>query len=152
MSIIKIEPFCIAGISIRTTNENGASSKDIPALWNRFLSEKIIEQIPGKICNDIYAVYTDYEKDFTKPYTTILGCSVENADQLPAGFASTIIPGGQYNLFTAKGNLQEGIVFNVWTKIWSLAIKRTYTADFEVYGAKAQNPANAEVDIFVAIE
>ncbi len=152
MNIIKIEPFYIAGIAIRTTNENGAAAKDIPAHWARFLSEKIIDRLPGKISNDIYAVYTDYEKDFTKPYTTILGCRVQNADQLPNGFASAIIPGGHYHLFTAKGNMQDGIVFNAWTQIWNAAINRAYTADFEVYGEKAQNPANAEVDIFVAIE
>ena len=31
-------------------------------------------------------------------------------------------------------------------------MKRDYTADFEVYGEKAQNPENAEVDIFVAVK
>ena len=44
------------------------------------------------------------------------------------------------------------MVFGEWTKIWNSDLVRTFTADFEVYGEKAQNPENAEVDIFVAIK
>jgi len=29
---------------------------------------------------------------------------------------------------------------------------RIFTADFEVYGEKAQNPSDAEVDIFIAVQ
>jgi predicted transcriptional regulator YdeE len=31
-------------------------------------------------------------------------------------------------------------------------LDRSYTADFEIYGEKAQNPENAEVDIFIAVK
>ena len=59
--------------------------------------------------------------------------------------------GGQYSLRTAKGNILQGMVFNEWLQIWNSDLPRIFTADFEVYGAKAQNPEAAEVDIFVAI-
>lgn len=45
----------------------------------------------------------------------------------------------------------QGIVFEAWLEIWNLDIPRAYTADFEVYGEKTQNPADAEVDIFIAV-
>ena len=83
MSIQKIKSFSVIGISIRTTNENGQSSKDIPALWGKFMHEGILEKIPNKIDNTVYCIYTDYEKDHTKPYTTILGCKVENLSNIP---------------------------------------------------------------------
>ena len=127
-------------------------NNDIQQLWNRFFSEQVSEKIPGKIDNAVYSVYTEYEKDFTKPYTTVLGCRVKNDALVPEEFKKITIPGGRYELFTAKGNLAEGIVFNEWTAIWNSPLKRTYKADYEVYGEKAQNPANAEVDIFVGIE
>lgn len=38
---MKIRPFNIIGISVRTTNENDQAAKDIPALWKRFISEGI---------------------------------------------------------------------------------------------------------------
>ena len=56
-----------------------------------------------------------------------------------------------YRKFVAKGNILQGIVFGEWTKIWNTEIDRKYTADFEVYGEKTQNPENAEIDIYVSI-
>ena len=148
----KIEQFSVIGISVRTTNESGQSAKDIPALWNKFITEGIAEQIPNKMDQAIYCIYTDYEKDHTRPYTTILGCRVENLDVIPAGMTGKNIDENSYVKFIAKGNLAEGIVFNEWTKIWNSDLNRTFTADFEVYGERAQNPENAEVDIFIGIK
>ena len=96
-------------------------------------------------------MYTDYEKDHTQPYTTILGCQVKNLDSIPDGMTGKLVKNGNYIKRTAKGNLLQGIVFDEWVKIWNLTIERSYTADFEVYGEKAQNPDNAEVDIFIAV-
>lgn len=148
---MNIQPFYVIGISVRTTNENEQAVKDIPALWARFFEEKIAEKIPGKTDASLYCIYTDYEKDHTKPYTTILGCRVENLDAVPPGMVGKVIEGGNYDLRTAKGNIQEGLVYVEWLRIWDSMLPRTYTADFEVYGEKAKDPHNAEVDIFVAV-
>lgn len=152
MKTTTIQPFDIIGISVRTTNENMQASKDISGLWNKFMSENIMAQIPNKIDNNIYSVYTDYEKDHTKPYTTLLGCKVSNLDSIPKGMIGKSFKGGNYTIFTAKGNIKEGSIYKEWGKIWNADIQRAYTADFEVYGEKAQNPENAEADIFVAIK
>ena len=149
---MNIQNFSIIGISVRTTNENEQSAKDIPAIWNRLLSEEILSKIPNKVSNDIVCVYTDYEKDHTKPYTTILGAIVSNLDLVPEGMTGKTIEGINYEKFTAKGNLAEAIVINEWIKIWNSDLKRTFTSDFEIYGENAQNPENAEVDIFIAIK
>lgn len=151
MELITIEEFFIIGFSIRTTNENGQSGTDIPALWNKFMTENAIEKIPNKINNSIYSVYTEYEKDYTKPYTTILGCKVSNLDNIPSGMIGKIIEKETYKQFIAKGKLTDGIVIQKWTEIWNSDLDRKYTADFEIYGEKASNPENAEVPIFIAI-
>jgi 2-(1,2-epoxy-1,2-dihydrophenyl)acetyl-CoA isomerase len=44
-------------------NEGGQSGKHIGQLWEHFFKENIRAQIPDKIGNDIYCVYTDYERD-----------------------------------------------------------------------------------------
>jgi predicted transcriptional regulator YdeE len=146
-----IEQFYIIGITIRTTNENGQSGTDIPFLWHTFMSENIAAQIPNKTDDAIYSVYTDYELDHTRPYTTLLGCRVSSLDQIPEGLTGKTVQGGKYATITAKGNLNDNIVFNEWQKIWNADIPRTFKADFEVYGPKAQNPADAEVDIFLSV-
>jgi predicted transcriptional regulator YdeE len=151
MELITIEEFFIIGLSIRTTNENNQSATDIPALWNKFMTENTIENIPNKIDNAIYSVYTEYEKDYTKPYTTILGCKVSSLDNIPTGMTGKTIAKETYKQFTAKGNLADGIVIQKWIEIWNTDLNRKYTADFEIYGEKASNPENAEVPIFIAI-
>ncbi|MCD6065683.1 MAG: AraC family transcriptional regulator [Bacteroidetes bacterium] len=146
-----LQPFSVIGISIRTTNENNQAAQDIPVLWAKFMSEGILQKIPNKIDSSIYSIYTEYEKDHTRPYTTILGCRVSSLETIPEGMVGKQFEGGTYDVRTAKGNIMEGLVYNEWLKIWAADLPRTFTADFEVYGEKAQNPMDAEVDIFVAI-
>jgi predicted transcriptional regulator YdeE len=152
MEIQLKEKINVIGISVRTTNENGQSSQDIPALWNQFMTAGIANKITNKTSSTIYCIYTDYELDHTKPYTTILGCAVENLDTIPDGMVGIIINEGKFSEHLAKGNLIEGVVFNEWIKIWNSDISRTFITDFEVYGEKAQNPENAEVAIFIGIQ
>ena len=116
------------------------------------MTEGIAGKIPNKSGNSIYCIYTEYEKDHTKPYTAILGCKVDNLDTIPNGMVGKIFNEANYAKRLAKGNILQGMVFNEWTKIWNADLERTFTADFEVYGEKAQNPENAEVDIFIAVK
>ena len=147
----KIEKFCVIGISVRTTNENGQAEKDIPALWHDFMTNGSADKIPNKIDNSILCVYTDYEKDHTRPYTTIVGCKVSDLKNIPDGLVGKTFETADYIKIIAKGNILQGMVFSEWIKIWDSDLDRTYTADFEVYGEKAQNLENAEVDIFIAV-
>lgn len=144
--------FTIIGIAVRTTNEHGQSGMDIPDLWQKFMSEGIMEKIPSRTSNDIYCIYTAYEKDHTRPYTTILGCKVENVDHVPEDMVLKHIGSGNYEKILVKGDLSKGIVFEEWTRIWNSDRARTFTADYEVYGAKAQNPQDAEVEIYLAVK
>ncbi len=147
-----IETFYIIGLAVRTTNENGQATQDIPALWNRFFAEDIASKIENKSGDELYCVYTDYEKDHTKPYTTILGYKVEDLDSIPEGLTGKAIATADYTLFTAKGKMAEGIVYKQWEKIWNTEMDRAYVADFEIYGARAQDPENAEVEIYIGLK
>lgn len=151
MQKVKIEPFNLIGISIRTTNENGQAGKDIAALWGKFMSDNILEKIPNKIDSTVYSLYTNYKGDHTQPYTAILGCKVANLDQIPETMIGQSFKGGNYLKTSAKGDIMKGVVFNKWSEIWDTELDRAYTADFEVFGEKAQNPSNAEIDFLIAI-
>ena len=142
----------IVGISVRTSNNNGEAARDIPALWNKFMVEGVAAKIPNKVDETIYCLYTDYEKDHTTPYTTILGCAVNTLADIPKEMVFKTIEVANYQKYTAKGNLNEGIVFNEWMKIWNSDLDRAYTTDYEVYGVKAGDMENAEVDIFIALK
>jgi predicted transcriptional regulator YdeE len=148
---VNLENFKIIGISVRTTNQNAKSAKDIMELWERFYAENISSAIPNKIDNDIYSVYTDYKSDYTADYTTILGHRVNSLENIPASLDGREFVGGNYLEFKAKG-VRPLSVFNTWQEIWvkDKELNRKYTADFEIYGKKSQDAENSEVDIFIA--
>lgn len=152
MQTIQKEELSIVGISTRTSNEKGKAEIDIPKLWHHFMNEQVLDTIPNRVNNTLFALYTDYETDHTGEYTVILGCQVKSLDAIPEKFTVKFIPRSNYKKFTAKGNLTKDAVFNTWMEIWNTDLKRAYTTDLEVYGGKAIDPTNGEADIFVAVE
>lgn len=150
MKKVTIEPFMIIGIWVRTTNENNQAAKEIGDLWGKFMSQNVLDAIPNKIETTIYCIYTDYESDHTKPYTALLGCKVSSLDSIPDGMIGKTFVGGNYVKLSAKGNLMNNLIINKWIEIWSMDLNRAFTADFEVFGEKAQNPNDAEIDFLIA--
>lgn len=149
-----IQKFHIIGISTRTTNKNGQSAKDIETLWGKFWGQEIQKQIPNKISDDIYAVYTDYETDFTGYYTTIIGLPVSSLENIPKGFVGITIETTKYQKFVSKGKMPEAI-FNTWLEIWGnkeLNLNRSYKADFTIHGKKYDNGDKAEVETFISVK
>lgn len=148
----QIKTFSVIGITVRTSNQNGEGARDIPALWGRFHSENIMSKIPNRIGDEIYGIYTEYEGDYTKPYTTLIGCGVSSLTEIPEGMTGLTIKAGAYSKLTVKGNLMKNLVFEGWQKIWNTDLLRSYVVDFEVYGEKTKNPEDAEVDIYVGVK
>jgi predicted DNA-binding transcriptional regulator YafY/predicted transcriptional regulator YdeE len=149
---VKIEPFKVIGIAIRTTNEHGQAAQDIGELWGKFMGEQILGKIPNKVDNTVYSLYTDYEGDHNKPYTAMIGCKVVTLEDIPANMVGKSLSGGNYIKTTTKGNLNDGIIVKHWNKIWEMDLDRTYDADFEVFGEKAQNPLDAEIEFLVGVK
>jgi predicted transcriptional regulator YdeE len=146
-----VQKFTIIGVSVRTTNENKQADQDIRSLWGKFMSEDVFQKIPNKIDDSLYCMYTDYEKDHTKAYTTIIGCRVSSLDNIPEGMTGKTIESGNYAKHTVKGNTMKGVAQEEWARIEKSDLPRAYIADFDVY-RQGQNPENAEVDIFVSIK
>lgn len=143
----------IIGIEVRTTNENGQALEDLGKLWRRFFSEKIAEKIPNEISKDIYAVYTDYESNYKGKYTTIVGMEVDSLDSIPEGMIGREFSAQKSEKFIAKGELHKAIG-EKWMEIWEKdeVLNRSYLHDYEVYGEKAQDPSNAEIEIFIGVK
>lgn len=148
---VGMEGFFLKGISVRTTNQNGQSAKDIGVLWGRFMGDNILSQIDSRVSDDIYCIYTDYESDHTGAYTAILGCKVTLLDNVAKGLSTLSVPAASYVKYTAKGRLPD-CVAQTWQEVWNSDINRTYIADFDVWGTKAQNPEDAEVEIYVGVK
>ena len=142
----------IIGISVETTNQNGKAIEDLGKLWGRFYAENVIEKIPNKINEEVYAVYTDYENDYRGKYTTIIGMAVSSLDKIPDGLVGRAFEAQNFKKFIAKGDMPNA-VGKTWKEIWDkdAELNRSYIYDYEVYGSQSQNGANAEVDIYIGI-
>lgn len=143
--------FKIIGISTETTNENGQSLRDVEELWGKFWGENISDKIPNKESDEIYAVYTDYENDYTGKYTLIIGFPVTTLNNIPDGFVGKEISVGKNQKYISKGKMPEAIL-KTWTEIWQdTQLKRAYRADVTVHGQKYYDGDNAEVETYISI-
>ena len=152
MEKIELEEITLMGLSLKkkTTNANGQSNIDCGNLWQKFEKEKYAEKIPGKLSNEILAVYHQYEGDYTKPFSYFIGCRVNVGTELPQELDGMVIPRGTYQKTIAKGKIPDCVVA-AWKQIWSSDIARAYQADFEVYDERSRVWNNAIVDIFLSV-
>jgi predicted transcriptional regulator YdeE len=154
---VQQEAFTVVGIAARTSNaKEGTAEGVIGKQWQRLMKEGLLTKIPNKADGNIVAVYTEYASDKDVEYTYVLGARVTNAESIPAGMVAKKVPAGRYALFTSEKGAVQKVVVEMWQRVWStpksaLGGDRAYKADFEVYDQRAQNPADAVVDLYVGV-
>jgi len=143
--------FYLVGLAIRTTNQNGQSQQDIGGLWGRIMQQNLLQKIEGKVSDDTYCVYTDYETDYTGAYTCIIGFKVSSLDDIPEGFTGITIAAGKYEVYYLEGKFPDKVHL-AWREIWASDVSRAYTADFDLYSANAKSFEETEVKIYLAVK
>ncbi len=151
-TIKEIPAKTVIGISRRTSNADGRSTKDIMAAWTEFLQTNASAKIKSRsLPPTMYAVYSDYVSDWRGEYSYLIGAGVTRAGTVPEGMEVRHIPAQTYAVFTAKGQMPDEVL-SVWSMVWLSDLPRTYTFDFEVYDKRFTSPKQKEVDICVAID
>ena len=134
-----IDPFRVAGILGRTTNAAEASGEGIiGGLWQTFGERASEIGDAGPPCG----VYHDYESDHHGAYSLLVGPRVPDDAPLPDGWHGVAVPGGEYLVFPAEGEMPMAII-EAWQRIWgwfddTRDVERAFTVDFESYGAKTE--------------
>lgn len=134
----------------KTSNLHGQSGFDCGNLWQKFEKGDYASKIPGRISEEIVAVYHQYEGDYTHPFSYFIGCKVKADTEVPEGMTALTLPEAKYQKFVAKGTMPACIA-KVWKEIWNSGIQRAYTVDFEIYDKRSKNWNDAEVDIYISI-
>jgi predicted transcriptional regulator YdeE len=98
----------------------------------------------------MFAVYSEYDSDWTGEYSYMIGSEVTKADTIPEGLAVTRIPAQTYAVFKAAGPMPDALLA-VWMSVWGTNLPRTYTCDFEQYDSRFTRPENKEIDVYVAV-
>lgn len=149
--IVELEEKVVAGIKIKTTNQEGKAMQDIGITWQKLFTDRIYEKMSNKVNNKTIGLYTEYEGDYTKPYTFIAGAEVSQKVQKGEEIESIIIPKGKYAKFVITGDVQKS-VGQAWQEIWNMDLKRKYTCDFEEYQNNSEDMQKQEIHIYIAIE
>lgn len=149
--IVELEEKVIVGIRIKTTNQDGKSMQDIGTTWQKLFANGIYEKISNKVNGKTIGLYTEYEGDYTKPYTFIAGAEVSKEVQMGEEIESIIIPKGKYAKFVITGDVQNS-VGQAWQEIWNMDLKRKYTCDFEEYQNNSEDMLKQEIHIYIALD
>ena len=138
----------LIGIEARTNNK---STADVSELWQKFYANDIQDHTPNCIDTRIFVLYSNYETDHTGDFNSLIGSPVGDLKNIPQGMVGRLIPAQKYCIKRAEGSLPSAVI-EAWEMIWCSDIKRTFKFDFELYDDRAQDPHNAEVDIFIAVK
>lgn len=129
-------PLTVLGLAIRT---NGPRSlRDIPELWRRVREEGLLETIPGRTGQDLYAVYTDLEdagRSNAGWFTFLIGVPVDPATPVPDGLSLRTVPASRRAVFAAPGNDPTRIV-EAWQEAWASDDEvKSFVCEYERYAA-----------------
>ncbi|WP_439151291.1 GyrI-like domain-containing protein [Winogradskyella sp.] len=139
-------------IGVKSSMTHGAY-ENIMNLWKQFMPRK--KELSNTINSDLIAIqeYSDFN-NMALPFTIWACAEVENANVIPEGFESLIIPEGLYAVFLQKG-MNGSSKYQRIVSEW-LPNSR-YTIDnrphFQIMGDKYKNGSpDSEEDFYVPIK
>jgi predicted transcriptional regulator YdeE len=150
-SLVRIEPFTVAGLTVRTTNEREAhpASAVLPNLWAQFYNEGVADRVARAPDASPVAVYWQYDSDASGAYNVTVGVELRTPRVLASDITVIEVAGGDYVMFRETGEL-PGAVVTGWRRVWEYfqgptIYRRAFTTDFERYDAPG------EVAIHIAV-
>jgi predicted transcriptional regulator YdeE len=159
VKIVEHEGFDVVGIEARTDNAKEMSGQGvIGQQWGRFMSEGVPEKISNKDGDTIYALYTGYASDRNGEYDFVIGMRVNNSSSVPPGMVLKQVPAGTYAVTTSDKGPGFQVVPAAWQRVWKMEDQsglggvRAYATDFEIYDERAQNPQDAQVDLYIGVK
>ena len=144
----KIDGFSVVGLSMITSNET--ASEEINALWQNFFEQSVGQDVPNRVDDVIYAVYSDYEGDHTKPYRLTIGYKIEGAAQMKDYLYHVEVQGADYAMMGAIGEQPKALI-ETWTAVWQSDLDRKFETDFEVYGKRFFEEGVHEVLVAIGV-
>lgn len=150
MHLADRDALLIVGHAVRTTNtrESDTEHAMLPALWARAGAPGAFDHVPGRADNQLYAVLTDYDSDYTGAYTQIVGVAVSSLQDLPEGLVAVRVPPARCLTQQARGPMPQALI-EAWQNIWRHSESggdpaRAFTTDLEIHH-------NEGADIYLAI-
>ncbi|MGE3346161.1 MAG: GyrI-like domain-containing protein [Ramlibacter sp.] len=140
MNIIEQEQaLTVVGIELRTTNEDAFQT--IPAHWARFSQQAVASRVPGRLSDDVYAVYTHFQnagRNNLGLYSLVIGPAVAASAAVPEGLVRVVVPASRRAVFPVAPGRPD-LVGAAWQAIWQRTdLRKTFIAEYEHYRADGQ--------------
>ncbi len=151
-----VEAFDVCGLSAVISNEDDQAVDQINMLWQRFFSESVAMKVPERKNDVIYAVYSEYQGDHTKPYRLTIGYKLreDEVEAAAAGiedFRQVRVKGGEYAGLSAQGQQPQALI-ETWTAVWESDLDRKFETDFELYGPRFFEDGVHEVLVYIGLK
>ena len=155
VKIIEKKQMLIAGKKIRVNN-GGENKQKIPMFWSEFMTKKLGERIPDRLC-ECYGTMgiCINDGDEAGNFSYMIGDPVSSTDSLSEEFDSIIIEAGTWAVFTSKGPFPEAIQ-NCWDYIYSewlpgSGYELRDSPEIELYDDRCSNDPQ-EMDIYLPVQ
>jgi len=149
-----LDGFAVVGLSKLITGGADGATEEINQLWQDFFQMQIAHHLPKRLDDVIYAVYSDYEGDHTKPYRLTLGYRMKETWESGTDIGTMYhaeVQDGSYALMSAAGEQPKALI-ETWTAIWQSDLDRSFKTDFEVYGQRFFEDGVHEVLVAVGVD
>lgn len=123
----------LIGVTLRTSHAR--AHIDIPAFWATTMKRGILQELAEATHAPIYAIYTDYESDWTGAYTMMLAVAQSTTPAESEGLRYLELPARSWHQSDELEDSPE-TVFKAWQYIWQTwpaRHERLYEADIEVH-------------------
>jgi predicted transcriptional regulator YdeE len=134
----------VLGFHARASN---SEPREIGDVWRTFNAAGKEQSVPARIREEHFCVYCEYEGDWTKEFSVVIGCAVPADAAVPEGMKKITIDAGSFAVWYPEGPLPQS-VFDAWAEVWKTSLDRLYHADYDVYGdANSKNGATVHVGV-----
>ncbi|MCL4678356.1 MAG: effector binding domain-containing protein [Alphaproteobacteria bacterium] len=147
-----VEAFTVRGISAVIDNQDDRAAEQINTLWQSFFEQQVAQRIPERASDVIYAVYSDYEGDHTKPYRLTIGYAApSDAASAHPMLHAVQVGAGEYASLSARGEQPKALI-ETWVAVWEGDLDRAFNTDFEVYGPRFFEEGVHEVLVYIGLK
>ena len=147
--VVYLKEKTVAGITIRTSNNDPNMAESIGEIWRRFIVGGVSESISNKENDNNIGLYTNYEDKVYGDYDMMVCSEISKEENISTEINVKRIPEGKYAKFVTKGHTVKAVA-ECWSRIWAMDLDRKYNVDFEEYVSGCEMD-NAEINIYISI-
>lgn len=148
----RLPAFSVVGLSRMIEKGNEEAAEEINQLWQDFFEARVAQNLDARMDDVIYAVYSEYQGDYTKPYRLTIGYRMKDQwdGVLPEMLRTVQVKEADYAMMSAAGEQPKALI-EAWQAVWQSDLDRLYQTDFEVYGPRFFEEGVHEVLLAVGI-